>query len=529
MKKINKFIACLAMLVLIFTSCEADLDQYNHNDRNITQDQLEVDFQHVGSKYKPIFESIYQYSPAWSYQLQQNLNADVYSGYMTNPRPFVAGANNTTYALVAGWNNFIWSVPYGNVMNNVKSIVDNTKDDYPTLYAVSLILKVEAMHRVSDVFGPIVYTNFGDTGDNKGKYDSQQEAYNAFFADLDTAVAALTADINSQRFAAFDMSYGGDYHKWVKLANSLRLRMAIRISMADPAKAKTEGEKALSQAEGLITDNGDGFFVNGTLAHPLSVIDNSWGDIRMNASMESILSGYGDDRMAAYFNPSDANGGAYKGVRNGLPLLPGYSDELAQKAAYVGFSNMNDGVKTSKVQLMTAAEVYFLQAEAALRGWTGAGNAQAHYEMGITTSFGQHGVGGAAAYVADNTSVPANYVDPVNASNSINAMSTITVAWDNAATNEQKLERIITQKWIAMFPEGQEAWSEYRRTGYPKIFPVVSNQSGGTIDTNLQIRRIPFVTSEHSTNESNVVNAVTLLGGADNGGTRLWWDTGSNF
>ncbi len=527
MKKINKIIASLAILGLVGTSC-SDLDKFNLNDRDITKEQLEVDFQHVGSKYKPIFESIYQYTPAWSYQLQQNLNADAYSGYMTPPRPFIAGANNTTYSLVSGWNGFIWSVPYQNVMNNVKSISELTETDFPTLNGVNLILKVAAMHRVSDVFGPIVYTNFGDLT-NAGVYDSQETAYKAFFADLDTAVANLMADIDSPKFAAFDLSYGGDYHSWVKLANSLRLRLAIRVSVVDPALAKAEGEKALSQSEGLMMANSDGFFVNGSLDHPLSVIDNSWGDVRMNASMESILSGYGDDRIGSYFDESVSNPGQYKGVRNGLPLQAPFADELAQKAAYVGFSAMNDAVKTPKVQLMTTAEVYFLKAEAALRGWTGAGTAQANYEMGITTSFDQHGVSGAAAYIADNTSVPANYVDPVNAANNAAALSSITVAWSAGATNEEKLERIITQKWIAMFPEGQEAWSEFRRTGYPKIFPVVSNQSGGTVDTALQIRRIPFVDSEKSTNAAGVTAATALLKGPDNGGTRLWWDTGSNF
>ena len=126
MKNKNILFACMVAIGLMGTSCSDNLEQYNVNDRNITQEQLEVDFQHVGSKYKPIFESIYQYAPAWSYQLQQNLNADVYSGYMTNPRPFVAGANNTTYALVSGWNGFIWSVPYSNVMNNVQSITELT-------------------------------------------------------------------------------------------------------------------------------------------------------------------------------------------------------------------------------------------------------------------------------------------------------------------------------------------------------------------------------------------------------------------
>ncbi|CAM1373891.1 RagB/SusD family nutrient uptake outer membrane protein [Tenacibaculum xiamenense] len=535
MMKIRKYIP-IALAGLLFASC-GDLEQFNVNDKNISQEQLEVDFQHVGSKYRPIFENIYQYQPAWSYQLQQNLNADVYSGYMTNPRPFVAGANNTTYNLVSGWNNFIWSVPYQNVMNNVQAISDLTSEDFPTLYGVNLILKVAAMHRVTDVFGPIVYTNFGDLN-NAGVYDSQQDVYNAFFSELDVAVANLNADISSTRFSEFDMSYAGDYSKWIKLANSLRLRLAVRISKVDPAKAKQEGEKALAESNGLMESNADGFFVNGSLPHPLSVIDNSWGDIRMNASMESILVGYNDPRADKFFqevNPGDqsttpVSPGNLKGVRAGLPLLPGYADEIAQKADYITFGVINDEVHTSQVQLMTAAEVAFLKAEAALRGWAGAGDAKANYEQGVDLSFQQHQAGSSSSYLMDNTSIPIDYVDPVNAANNIAAVSTITIAWDEAATNEEKLEKIITQKWIAMFPEGQEAWSEYRRTGYPKIFPVVSNQSGGSIDTNIQIRRIPFVDSEYSTNAANVQTAVTLLGGADNGGTRLWWDTGNgNF
>jgi hypothetical protein len=526
MKIINKSFAFVVILGLSITSCN-DIEHYNET--NISEEQLEVIFQHAGSKYKPVFESIYQYSPAWSYQLQQNLNADVYSGYMTPPRPFVSGANNTTYNLIADWNEYIWSVPYENVMNNVKSISDLTERDFPTLNGVALILKVAAMHRVSDVFGPIVYSNFGDSA-NPGVYDSQQEAYTAFFTDLDIAVANLTADIDSQTFAAFDLSYGGNYTQWVKLANSLRLRLAIRVSKVDPSKAKSEGEKALSQSLGLMIGNEDGFFVNGALDHPLTVIDNSWGDIRMNASMESILTGYSDARAGSYFDAPTSVSGSVKGVRGGLPLLTGYADEFAQKADYIGYSAINDNIHTPKVQLMTTAEVAFLKAEAGLRGWAGAGDAKANYETGIMLSFEQHGVSGAVTYLTDNTSIPADYVDPTNSSNNIAAMSTITIAWNAGGTNEEKLEKIITQKWIAMFPEGQEAWSEYRRTGYPKIFPVVSNQSGGVVDTDIQIRRIPFVDSEQSTNAAGVTAATSLLGGGDNAGTRLWWDTGlSNF
>lgn len=537
MKNIYRLGVLAATLGFLATSCTENFEELNKNPREITQEQLEGDFQHVGSKYKPVFESIYIFNPGWQYQLQQNLNADAYAGYLTPPNPFQNGSNNTTYNLVSGWNNTIWSVPYSNVMNNVKDIEGLTQGEYPTLYAVSLILKVEAMHRVSDVFGPIVYTNFGDL-DNAGVYDSQEEAYDAFFADLDTAVDNLMADIDSPRFSAFDLAYGGDYSKWVRFANSLRLRLAIRISKVAPEKAKLQGEKALSHPLGVMAGNDDGFFVTSTNSHPLAQIDNSWGDTRMNASMESIMGGYNDPRINAYFsevNPGDSETepivpGTLKGIRNGLPLLDGYADASAQKADYVRFGVINDDLTQYTVQLMTAAEVAFLKAEAALRGWSGAGDAQANYEMGIALSFEQRGVGSADDYISDNVSVPADYVDPVYPSNNINALTDATIAWDGADDNETKLEKIITQKWIAVFPDGQEAWSEFRRTGYPKIFPVVSNQSPGTIDTDIQIRRIPFVDSELSTNAEGVAGAVSKLGGPDNGGTRLWWDTGApNF
>lgn len=100
--------------------------------------------------------------------------------------------------------------------------------------------------------------------------------------------------------------------------------------------------------------------------------------------------------------------------------------------------------------------------------------------------------------------------------------------WDDNAGFETNLERIITQKWIANWPISPEAWAEYRRTGYPKVLPVVRNMSGGTIDTNLGIRRMPYPTTLYDTNADAVQGGVKLLGGADNGGTKLWWDKNPN-
>ncbi|MBS1631468.1 MAG: SusD/RagB family nutrient-binding outer membrane lipoprotein, partial [Bacteroidetes bacterium] len=147
----------------------------------------------------------------------------------------------------------------------------------------------------------------------------------------------------------------------------------------------------------------------------------------------------------------------------------------------------------------------------------------------ISTSFAQYGED-ASSYINDNTSVEQQYIDPKaitpgenNVPNGSPNLSTITIKWDNAATPAQKLERVITQKWIAVFPDGQEAWSEFRRTGYPKLFPVIVNKSSGTISTSAFIQRINFPVSEKENNPAGVTAAVGLLGGPDNGGTKLWW------
>jgi hypothetical protein len=244
----------------------------------------------------------------------------------------------------------------------------------------------------------------------------------------------------------------------------------------------------------------------------------------MGAEMESILTGYNDGRIDAYFNPSeDASlAGNYKGIRMGI--------DIESKTQYLDHASIGSVIDGETITWMTASEVHFLKAEAALRGWAGAGSAQANYETGVTTSFTQHGVSGISDYLTDNTSTPNDFVDALFAVNNIPYGSDVKIAYNAGGTNEEQLEQIITQKWIAMFPDGQEAWSEFRRTGYPRIFPVVVNNSGGTIDTNIQIRRINFVQDELNTNSANVQTAVGLLGGPDNGGTRLWWDTGGpNF
>ena len=524
MKPVMRTIILICIMFSLLPSCTRNFEDINTNPYDVYDDELQADFKLLGDPLVQSMLSILSSHDVSVAQLQQNLMGDVYSGYMMTPNPFQDNRNNITYDLLDTWNDDAWLTAYGNVMPNCKFVMDRSRNKYPDFYAWAQILRVLAMHRISDIYGPIIYTRYAIINTDRSiDYDSQQNAYNAFFNDLDSAITTLSKFVqtnNTQRFKNFDLSYKGDYTKWIRLANTLRLRLAIRISIADPDKARIQGEAALNHPYGILSSTTEDFNIDiSPVTHPLNVICNSWNDIRMGAPMESILCGYHDPRLPYYFLPVDTKDSIYHGIRNGIQI-PG-------KDMYTGFSKLTP--LPSRIQLLTAAEAWFLKAEAALYGWKVAGNAGENYEKGVYTSFQQYNITSYYNnYIENNTFKAKPYSDPQNAVNNVPAgdpsLSTITIRWEESATPAEKLERIITQKWIAVFPDGQEAWAEFRRTGYPRLFPVVVNYSGGKIPSATFIRRLPFIQFEYATNLTGVTRAVRTLGGEDNGGTRLWWD-----
>ena len=175
----------------------------------------------------------------------------------------------------------------------------------------------------------------------------------------------------------------------------------------------------------------------------------------------------------------------------------------------------------------------FCKAEAALRGWAGSGDAKTNYEDGVKLSFADWGAGGVDSYLADATSEPISYIDPVDARNNFTASSTITVAWNESDSKELKLEKIMTQKWINNFTNSLESWCDFRRTGYPVIPHVAKNDSSpdwGVIPADGWIQRMPYVDAERIGNTAAVADAVSKMGGPDEIGTRLWFaPAGPNF
>ncbi|WP_278020998.1 SusD/RagB family nutrient-binding outer membrane lipoprotein [Flavobacterium ginsengisoli] len=190
-KYIQKSILCLGLLVAM--SCTDNFDEINSDPQGSTAEQLAQDFNNITGYSKVMFNFIFEQDPLWGYQIQQNLQGDVWSGYMATPNPFGSNNNNMTYNLVNGWNGRAWDDAYTNVMANALKIEHETKTKglYPEIYAMSQILKVEAMHRITDIYGPIVYSKYSSESSVK-EYDSQEQVYTQMFADLDEAIVTLS-------------------------------------------------------------------------------------------------------------------------------------------------------------------------------------------------------------------------------------------------------------------------------------------------------------------------------------------------
>lgn len=457
------------------------------------------------------------------YQITQALEGDLFASYFATITKWGYTAyNNDHYALYQGWYNAPFNDAYKNIMQPWKAINDVTEESSPAR-AMATVIKVFGMQRITDMYGPIPYSQFGSAV--QVGYDNQKDIYYKFFEELSGAINVLTEYANnntSAYLADYDNVYQGNVSKWIKFANTLRLRLAMRISNVEEAKAKTEASAAISNKYGLMTAAADDAILHQstslTFRHPLWEIGTSWDDEHMSATMDCYLNGYQDPRLSAFFQKTTVNG-EYKGARNGMPRV--------NKDNYKDVTSRPNFSQSSDMNWMHAAESYFLMAEAKLRWGLGSETAQSYYENGIRTSFSSANVSGADAYISNTERLPlSSYVDPYNKrSTDVSSMlSMLPVAWNEDATQEEKLQRIMIQKWIALYPDGQEAWSEMRRTGYPGWVKIYSYSYQSEVSDGEMISRLKYPTTEYSNNSANTQAGVKLLGGIDNAGTRLWWD-----
>ncbi|HEX5025525.1 MAG TPA: SusD/RagB family nutrient-binding outer membrane lipoprotein [Agriterribacter sp.] len=460
---------------------------------------------------------------AGGYQLLVSLASDEQAQFFSCTQAAFPSDRNEMVGrwINGGWNAFLQGA------TTLAEILKQTGPDSPVpdplREAVAKIWKVYINMPMTDAFGPIPYSEVG-SGQDAIFYDSQEAIYTDFFKILTEATTVLSQNLDKTAFATGDVIYDGDLAKWLKLGNSLRLRAAIRVSKKIPDVAKTQAEAAIAAAGGLLLLSEDNANMRPTppnYLNPLGVI-SEWGEFRMSASMESIMKGYQDPRVPMYWAPAK-NTGQFKGIRNGLSILQmsePFNANDNNSNVVPRFQNAADG--TEPHTLYTAAETWFNMAEAAVNGWNvGSYTAKDCYENGIKASMAQWGVAGsAAAYITSNNTPqafagPAPYAAP--------ALSNIPVAFGASADIQR--EQIGTQKWLCLYPSmSGEAWAEFRRTGYPKLYPRINNDNPDASTEAGSVKRLIFPPDEITVNAAGYQSGVELLGGPDKTSTKLWWN-----
>lgn len=530
-KSILRFFT-LATIAGSAASCTDNYEGYNKNPYEADKEQMEYDGYMMRSALTTL--------QAWVVPLEVNTNqftecllGGSYGGYLSDSNSGFNNKNFATYIPEETWSLVLFNDFIPKIFPALKDLKNATEDPVPL--AVGTVIKVMAMQRITDAYGPIPYSKIGEDGSLTSPYDSQEDVYNHMFSELDAAIESLTEHRTEDFNANADMVYGGNAEKWIKLANSLKLRMAMRIVNASPTLAQQKAEEAIKHEVGPITRNSDNAYRSVPTTNPFRVVmyEYNEGDSQVSADITSFMNGYEDPRREKYFIKSrftdeelagkSITENGYYGLRSGIYMPAG--------SMIKHYANMNVSANTSLLW-MNAAEVAFLRAEGAMRGWnmgtpeiTGSTTAEGFYKTGVHLSFDQWGAGGADSYLSNSTLTPEAYKDPMELYTYTKGVSSITIQWKNiAGFNEENFERLITQKWIANFPLGLEAWAEYRRTGYPKLMQAAINNSGGTVDTERMARRLAYPQTERTENSENLNEAISkYLGGADNMGTDVWW------
>lgn len=525
---------------------------------------------------------------AHAYQFCYSLGPDNYVQYFCVPHydfPYSNFTLRSTYDMCKGsiggpGSGFSSAKLYIAPLLNTEKI-----DSVPELKAIFLTLFNYSAIENADLFGPMPYEEFKALRDKSPfKYNDVRTIYYGVKKNLDDVVACLKyykdnrSEAYKQELANVMYSYltivndpysktWEDMEPWIRFANSLKLRMAIHMSGIEPETAKTWAEEAVR--DGVITDVDNEVAIYPAFSgkdHPLVEI-TGWSDAVMGASFLNLLENLDHPYMKYLFtknsvglakSPQAVEGSScpattpansvYVGMRDGV--APG-EGQAAANNPYCGYS-MLDKAYLAQTQaplfLMKCSEVYFLLAEGALRGWNMGGTPKQFYEQGIryasleSRSF----TGNKYNQLVDeylNVEAPKGiaYVDPQGLTPDMPSVTKIGVKWNEGDSPEVKLEKIITQKYIASFPYSYESWVDLRRVGYPKLFPILGvADSDGTIgagDSKVQtkeniMRRIPWASDDPQTKADIEETGLPALGegASDTQGQHLWWDNGaSNF
>ncbi len=382
----------------------------------------------------------------------------------------------------------VWNTYYAVVISDADAMYNIAEaEGNSTMMGVALTLQAYGYSFLTDVYGDIPFSEAitGDEGNIAPAYDSQQAVYTGIFAMLDQAISLIGAGGSID--GTNDILYGGDAANWKKFASSLKFRALMRVSGKMDVSSDLQ---ALVNAGNLFGSNDDEaklvYLDADPSANPLyeSIVFGTRGEWKINSAIVDMLAFDGDPRLAVYAGLNDAD--EYRGKPSG------YSDVPNDDYNYTNVSALGDFYLEPTLPgfFVSNAELKFLMAEAAVNGYI-TGNANDYFIEALNASmeFNEVPSADATAYVAGQ------------------------FLQSNTAT---ALEQIATQNWIALFSQGVEAWTEWRRTGYPALSPAAQ------ADLSQIPSRYNYPTSENSINKANYDAAVAAQG-ADNLTTPVWW------
>lgn len=458
----------------------------------------------------------------------------------------------------------IWTSFYPKAIKNLTDAIHRSAEDgnRKNINAILRIYRVYMMSVITDIYGDAPYSEAG-LGYLKEiynpKYDTQEDIYNDFFTELKDAASAL--DAANDRITG-DVIYNGDVAKWIKLANSLRLRYAMRISDVAPEKARKEFEDALTSEGGVLTSGSDDALIK-YMDISFSFGQDSYTDYRGNA-LSQLLFGNDPANNPSYlcstffnqlYNTKDPRTFMiarfyYDGLMSqtspdnridltdeitgkGIAMNPcqpgafsydpwpqGYDSDMMKEIAKTNPSVETTMARETEPKLannflrgdnpgvvMTCAEVNLLLAEASLKKWNTGGTVEGFYSKGVRA---------AMDFLADN------YGYDRISDNDFNAY----IADNGIGHTEQQAKAAInTQAWILHFTNPAECWANVRRSGYPRLKSPAEYGFGQYLTGGKDIPvRLCYPTLESSYNKPGYDEALKRMGGKDSWNTHVWWD-----
>jgi hypothetical protein len=457
-----------------------------------------------------------------------------------------------------------------NNLSNIVQLIDGKADkaDWVNKQAIARILKAWAVSKLTDTYGDVPYSESSlpqELAVYQPKYDLQQSIYTDLFKELKEAAAQL--DAGKESYGSADLIYNGDVAKWKKLANSLRLRLALRVRYVDAAMATAQLSDLTE--DGLMTSLAEDAYVLNNTDFPDHLNPRYYRIINYSTISESVQTHmvmieimrndsinldpririYADTVKAAWKGGNSPNGYYFPNYDyRGSPTLGMVAVEYKYPWGAQTVSEISDFWRVPVVApaIMRCSEVYFALAEAKLAGLLPAGfsgTAEEYYQKGIDASIDWY----KWFYDLAAPQIPAlmlNYVhNPDYAPGTpwtdadvqqyleykkikdaeVSAFKA-TAMYTLSGTAEEQLEKIINQKIVAFYPDEFQGWSEYRRTGYPKV-PIGPDEAAlkGVVP-----RREPWPTKEETINSKSFEEALSRYGGNDSRLTKFWWDANPN-